>query len=72
MDRGRSGAAEGAERRVALVIGNDAYVKLNPLRNAGSDARKMEQALKSAGFETTLRVDAKRRNLYQVIDAFAA
>jgi PQQ-dependent catabolism-associated CXXCW motif protein len=69
---GLPGAAECAERRVALVIGNDAYVKLNPLRNAGNDARKMEQALKTAGFETTLRVDAKRRNLYQVIDAFAA
>jgi PQQ-dependent catabolism-associated CXXCW motif protein len=66
------GATEGAERRVALIIGNDAYVKINPLRNAGNDARKMEQALKSAGFETTLRIDAKRRNLYQVIDAFAA
>src|SRR5450432_2675975 len=64
-------AVEGAERRVALIIGNDAYVKLNPLRNAGNDARKMELALRSAGFETTLRIDAKRRNLYQVIDAFA-
>jgi PQQ-dependent catabolism-associated CXXCW motif protein len=64
-------AVEAAERRVALIIGNDAYVKLNPLRNAGNDARKMEQALRSAGFETTLRIDAKRRNLYQVIDAFA-
>src|SRR5450631_3089556 len=68
---GLPGAVEGAERRVALIIGNDAYVKLNPLRNAGNDARKMEQALRSAGFETTLRIDAKRRNLYQVIDAFA-
>ena len=69
---GLPGAADAAERRVALIIGNDAYVKLNPLRNAGNDARKMEQALKTAGFETTLRIDAKRRNLYQVIDAFAA
>src|ERR1700722_6368021 len=69
---GLPGAAEGAERRVAFIIGNDSYVKLNPLRNAGNDARKMEQALKTAGFETTLRIDAKRRNLYQVIDAFAA
>lgn len=66
------GAAAGAERRIALIIGNDAYVKITPLRNAGNDARKMEQALKAAGFETTLRIDAKRRNLYQVIDAFAA
>lgn len=69
---GLASAVEGAERRVALIIGNDAYVKINPLRNAGNDARKMEQALRSAGFETTLRIDAKRRTLYQVIDAFAA
>ena len=66
------GATEGAERRVALIIGNDAYVKINALHNAGNDARRMEQALRAAGFETTLRVDAKRRTLYQVIDAFAA
>lgn len=69
---GLPGATEGAERRVALIIGNDAYVKINALHNAGNDARKMEQALKSAGFETTLRIDAKRRSLYQAIDAFAA
>lgn len=66
------GATEGAERRVALIIGNDAYVKINALHNAGNDARRMEQTLRAAGFETTIRVDAKRRTLYQVIDAFAA
>jgi uncharacterized caspase-like protein len=55
---GLPGATEGAERRVALIIGNDAYVKINALHNAGNDARNMEQALKSAGFEATLRIDA--------------
>jgi PQQ-dependent catabolism-associated CXXCW motif protein len=69
---GVHGPAEAAERRVALIIGNDAYVKINPLHNAGNDARRMEQSLRAAGFETTLQIDAKRRTLYQVIDAFAA
>lgn len=69
---GLPGAAHCAERRVALIVGNDAYVKISPLHNAGNDARRMEQALKAAGFETTVKIDAKRRGLYAAIDAFAA
>ena len=67
-----SGAATAAERRVALIIGNDAYVKIGALHNAANDARKMDEALRAAGFETTVKIDAKRRSLYAAIDAFAA
>jgi hypothetical protein len=64
--------AAAAERRVALIIGNNAYVRIGALNNAANDASKMDQALKAAGFETTVKIDAKRRNLYSAIDAFAA
>jgi len=64
--------AQGLEKRVALIIGNDDYLTLQPkLANAGNDARAMDQALKAAGFETTLKINARRRELYQLIDAFA-
>ena len=64
--------AETSERRVALVIGNDDFLTLQPkLENAANDARAMEQALRAAGFATTLKINVRRRELYQVIDAFA-
>jgi Caspase domain len=65
-------SAAAAERRVALIIGNDDYVTIGALKNAANDARIMDRALKAAGFETTVKIDAKRRNLYAAIDAFAA
>ncbi len=42
------------------------------LGNATADARDIGQALETAGFETTVKKDVKRRELYQLIDAFAA
>ena len=64
--------AQASEKRVALIIGNDDYQVVRPqLYNAGNDARAMERALRAAGFETSLKVNAKRRELYQLIDAFA-
>jgi len=62
-----------AERRVALVIGNDTYQVVHPqLQNAANDARDMGQALRDSGFDTTVKTNVKRRDLYQLIDAFAA
>lgn len=46
-----------ASQRVALVIGNGAY-RDAPLNNPSNDARAMAQALKDAGFEVSLQVDA--------------
>jgi hypothetical protein len=40
-------------KRVALVIGNDAY-SIRPLQNAVNDARAMDRALRGAGFRTIL------------------
>src|SRR5947209_9527026 len=44
--------ADGASRRVALVIGNAAYASLPGLENSVNDASKMRDTLREAGFET--------------------
>jgi hypothetical protein len=65
-------SAQTPEKRIALVIGNDAYQTLPRLGNATADARDIGRALEAAGFETTVNKDVKRRELYQLIDAFAS
>ena len=67
-----AGWAETPEKRIALVIGNDKYQTLPQLGNATIDARDIGRALELAGFDTTVKTDVKRRELYQLIDAFAA
>ncbi|MBI5163867.1 MAG: SUMF1/EgtB/PvdO family nonheme iron enzyme [Magnetospirillum sp.] len=63
--------AEAAEeRRVALIVGNDAYRAMKPLDNAVNDARAIERELKALGWETTLKTNAGRRDLHAAIDAF--
>jgi PQQ-dependent catabolism-associated CXXCW motif protein len=44
-------------RRVALVIGNDTYKNVTPLKNARSDARAIAAVLKSVGFDVTVKED---------------
>jgi uncharacterized caspase-like protein len=61
------------ERRVALVIGNDTYPQLHDqLANAGADARGVAGLLEKNGFDVTVKTNVKRRELYQLIDAFGA
>ena len=62
----------GAETRVALVIGNDAYSTLPHLNNAGRDARGMAARLEVLGFQITLKLNAGRRELHRALDAFEA
>jgi len=69
MAQQRSGA--GAVR-VALVIGNDTYQKVSPLRNARADARAMAQSLERAGFRVTLRIDAGERAMKEAVRTFKA
>ena len=57
-----SAADEG--RRVALVIGNDAYVA-GPLKNPVNDARAMQRALAGAGFKVILAENANKVALEQ-------
>ena len=46
-------------KRVALIIGNDAY-SIRPLQNAVNDARAMDRALRGAGFRTILKENASK------------
>ena len=58
-----------AERRLALVIGNDAYAGA-PLRNAVSDARAIAAALRDVGFRVTLAENANRATLAAAVVKF--
>ena len=49
-----------AEKRVALVVGNSAYVHANPLPNPVNDAGDMAKALTEVGFEVILGLDLKK------------
>ena len=59
-----------AAKRVALVIGNDAYATLPDLNNARADARGMAAKLKSMGFEVILKLDASRRDFGRAVTDF--
>jgi hypothetical protein len=62
-----------AETRVALVVGNSAYANADlKLANPANDAAAMQRALHSAGFQTIVRLNAKRLDLYRAVEAFAA
>jgi uncharacterized caspase-like protein len=56
--------------RLALVIGNDAYKQVEPLKNARNDARLMAGVLKKAGFEINIASDLTRDGLWSAIDTF--
>src|SRR5882757_716525 len=49
-----------AEKRVALVVGNSAYVHANPLPNPVNDAGDMAKALTEVGFEVILGLDTSK------------
>lgn len=49
-----------AQTRYALVIGNDTYEKIDPLKKAVGDAQAMSETLRSLGFDVTLLTNASR------------
>lgn len=62
-----------AETRVALIIGNSTYQKAElRLANPTNDAAAMARALKAAGFETIIKLNAKRTDFYHAVDEFTA
>lgn len=63
----RAAGEEG--KRVALIIGNNAYSG-RPLQNAVNDARAMDKALRAAGFKTILRENAKRSDIEEALTEF--
>jgi formylglycine-generating enzyme required for sulfatase activity len=65
-----NGTSASEARRLALVIGNNAYQKVEPLNNARNDARLMAATLKRAGFEVTQANDLGRDDMWRTIDTF--
>lgn len=62
-----------ASPRVALIIGNSNYASAHlKLNNPANDATAMQQALRSAGFETILKLNVNRRDFYRAVDEFSA
>ncbi|MEI6385288.1 MAG: caspase family protein [Spirochaetota bacterium] len=58
-------------RRVALVIGNGAYLA-NALKNPPNDAEDVAAALKESGFEVSLVKDASLEAMDKAVNDFAA
>jgi tetratricopeptide (TPR) repeat protein len=58
------------ERRVALVIGNSKYAAVPLLPNPRRDAEAVAQALREAGFQTTVTGDLDRAAMRKALRAF--
>lgn len=67
---GAANAARAEDRRIALVIGNNAYQNLPALTNPRNDARLIRQTLESLGFEVIYREDIGREAMQRVIAAY--
>jgi hypothetical protein len=61
--------AQDGGKRVALIIGNDAYT-IQPLKNAVSDARAIDAALRASNFSTILVENAKLADMHTKIGEF--
>ena len=57
-------------RRLALVMGNDAYTGSGQLKNAVADATAMAAVLKELGFDVRAVMDADRRRMRAEINSF--
>ena len=68
-----SATAQGSAggRRVALVVGNDAYQAQGALANAVNDARAVANALTEVGFSVTKLEDTTRSQLTDALGDFA-
>jgi uncharacterized caspase-like protein len=61
-----------AQRRLALLIGNQAYnAKVGPLKNPHNDTATVGRALEAAGFKITVLKDANRREVLSGVKTFA-
>src|SRR5437588_2442761 len=65
-------AVQGAEQRVALVIGNSNYQSAPPLLNPDNDAQSMAQFLNSAGFEVVEATDLTQSDMIKVVQDFSS
>ena len=60
------------EKRVALVIGNDAYRHALRLRNAVNDANDLGATLRELGFDSEVVLNADQRSMEAAFDRFIA
>jgi uncharacterized caspase-like protein len=60
-----------ADNRVALVMGNGAYVRVPHLSNPAHDAEDVAAALKRSGFATIVATDLDRAGMDEVMIKFA-
>src|SRR5262245_32214190 len=60
-----------AQGRVALVVGNGAYLSAVPLTNPANDARDMAAALRELGFEVIEAVDVNKEAFDRKLREFA-
>lgn len=60
------------EKRVALVIGNNAYAHATPLDNPRNDAEAIANALVRLDFDTILRFDLDQHGMQQTLRDFEA
>ena len=58
-------------KRIALVIGNDAYEHVNKLQKAGNDAAAMARELSAAGFEVQLHLNLNYRSMVRAVEALS-
>lgn len=65
LGSGRSG------KRIALVIGNNAYQNVSRLEKAGNDATAMARELRAAGFEVLLHRDLNYRGMVKAVETLA-
>lgn len=59
-----------AQRRLALVVGNDAYENITTLKKAANDARGIGDTLTSLGFNVTTATNISRREMNQTLQNF--
>lgn len=64
-------AGSAAERRVALVIGNGAYVNAAALANPANDARIISERLRTLGFTVVTGIDVNKAGFDEKIREFA-
>ena len=60
-----------AQKRVALLIGNNRYKSQDTLKNPLNDVRLLEQKLKECGFEVLRKENQGRRDMINSVNEFA-
>jgi uncharacterized caspase-like protein len=60
-----------AEKRIALVFGNSAYLYSNPIKNPVNDARAISEALDKLGFSVIRGTDLTKLEMDRQVETFA-